>query len=41
MQEPGIAWPRVTVFHLDEYAGLPEGHPISFRAATSGAVRGS
>ena len=32
VQEPGIAWPRVTVFHLDEYAGLPEGHPASFRS---------
>lgn len=31
VQKPGIAWPRVTVFHLDEYAGLPEGHPASFR----------
>jgi glucosamine-6-phosphate deaminase len=27
----GIAWDRVTVFHLDEYAGLPITHPASFR----------
>src|SRR3712207_50306 len=29
--EPGIDWPRVTAFHLDEYVGLPETHPASFR----------
>lgn len=29
--EPGIAWDRVTVFHLDEYIGLPLNHPASFR----------
>ncbi len=26
-----IDWPRVTVFHLDEYIGLQESHPASFR----------
>ena len=26
-----IDWARVTVFHLDEYVGLPESHPASFR----------
>ena len=26
-----VDWPRVTVFHLDEYVGLPETHPASFR----------
>ena len=26
-----IAWDKVTVFHLDEYVGLPESHPASFR----------
>lgn len=26
-----IAWERVSVFHLDEYAGLPVTHPASFR----------
>ncbi len=26
-----IDWPRVEAFHLDEYAGLPAGHPASFR----------
>jgi len=26
-----IDWPRVTAFHLDEYIGLPETHPASFR----------
>ena len=27
----GVAWNRVTVFHLDEYIGLPISHPASFR----------
>jgi glucosamine-6-phosphate deaminase len=26
-----LYWPRVTVFHLDEYAGMPATHPASFR----------
>jgi glucosamine-6-phosphate deaminase len=26
-----IPWSKVTVFHLDEYVGLPETHPASFR----------
>lgn len=29
--EPGISWDRVTMFHLDEYLGLSENHPASFR----------
>ena len=29
--EPGIDWARVELFHLDEYVGLPESHPASFR----------
>lgn len=28
---PGIDWSRVTAFHLDEYVGLPDSHPASFR----------
>jgi len=31
VREPDIAWNRVTVFHLDEYVGLPITHPASFR----------
>ena len=31
VQEPGIDWSRVTVFHLDEYIGLPITHGASFR----------
>jgi glucosamine-6-phosphate deaminase len=27
----GIDWPRVELFHLDEYVGIPEDHPASFR----------
>ena len=26
-----IPWEAITVFHLDEYVGLPNGHPASFR----------
>ena len=26
-----INWQRITFFHLDEYVGLPESHPASFR----------
>jgi glucosamine-6-phosphate deaminase len=28
---PNIDWSRVEMFHLDEYVGLPESHPASFR----------
>ncbi|WP_209331752.1 glucosamine-6-phosphate deaminase [Lunatimonas salinarum] len=31
LQEKGIAWDKVTMFHLDEYLGLPITHPASFR----------
>jgi glucosamine-6-phosphate deaminase len=31
VNEPGMAWGRVTAFHLDEYVGLPVTHPASFR----------
>jgi glucosamine-6-phosphate deaminase len=27
----GIDWSKTTVFHLDEYVGLPDSHPASFR----------
>jgi glucosamine-6-phosphate deaminase len=27
----GIDWNRVDVFHMDEYVGLPDNHPASFR----------
>ena len=26
-----IEWPRITTFHLDEYAGMSASHPASFR----------
>ena len=29
-EETDIAWERVTLFHLDEYIGLPGDHPASF-----------
>jgi glucosamine-6-phosphate deaminase len=28
---PGIDWSEVEMFHLDEYVGIPESHPASFR----------
>jgi glucosamine-6-phosphate deaminase len=31
LRETEIAWERVTIFHLDEYVGLPVTHPASFR----------
>lgn len=31
VQQPGIDWSKVTFFHLDEYAGMPDTHPASFR----------
>lgn len=30
-REQGIDWSRTTMYHLDEYVGLPESHPASFR----------
>ena len=27
----GVDWPKVTMFHMDEYLGLDAGHPASFR----------
>ncbi len=29
--EPGIDWSKITIFHLDEYIGLPADHPAGFR----------
>lgn len=29
--ERGIPWDRITVFHMDEYLGMDEHHPASFR----------
>lgn len=31
VRAPDLTWDRVTVFHLDEYVGLPVTHPASFR----------
>jgi glucosamine-6-phosphate deaminase len=31
VREPEINWNRVSIFHLDEYVGLPITHPASFR----------
>lgn len=31
VREPGIAWEKITAFHLDEYVGIPITHPASFR----------
>lgn len=29
-RQPGIDWSRVNAYHMDEYVGLPLGHPKSF-----------
>jgi glucosamine-6-phosphate deaminase len=31
VEQEEIAWPRVEMFHMDEYIGLPPQHPASFR----------
>jgi len=31
VKEPGIAWDKITAFHLDEYVGMPITHGASFR----------
>jgi glucosamine-6-phosphate deaminase len=31
VKQPDVHWSRVTMFHLDEYIGLPADHPASFR----------
>lgn len=31
LNETDIDWTKVTMFHLDEYIGLPDSHPASFR----------
>ena len=31
LQKKSIDWKKITVFHLDEYKGLPADHPASFR----------
>src|SRR5262249_52017141 len=30
-REAGVDWSKVEMFHLDEYVGLPDDHPASFR----------
>jgi len=30
VRSPGVEWPEVEMFHLDEYIGLPADHPASF-----------
>src|SRR5688572_21691006 len=31
VRAPGIDWAKTVFFHLDEYVGLPDTHPASFR----------
>ncbi len=38
--QPGIDWQRTVFFHLDEYVGLPEDHPASFRRYLRERVEG-
>ena len=37
-QQPGIDWSRVNGYHMDEYVGLPLGHPKSFNHFLSEAI---
>ncbi len=30
LREMDVDWSKITVFHMDEYVNLPEGHPASF-----------
>lgn len=34
----GLPWPAVTIFHMDEYLGLPPGHSASFPAVLRRAL---
>jgi glucosamine-6-phosphate deaminase len=31
VETPGLDWNRIEVFHMDEYVGMPDEHPASFR----------
>ncbi len=31
VRQPDVAWPRVEVFHMDEYLGMSRTHPASFQ----------
>ncbi|MBL7111578.1 MAG: glucosamine-6-phosphate deaminase [Bacteroidales bacterium] len=31
LKQKDIDWGRITVFHLDDYMGIPDSHPASFR----------
>lgn len=31
LKKHNIDWKKITVFHLDEYKGIPDSHPASFR----------
>lgn len=31
VENTGVDWSKVVLFHLDEYVGIPEEHPASFR----------
>ena len=31
LQVPGLSWRNVEVFHMDEYVGISDAHPASFR----------
>jgi glucosamine-6-phosphate deaminase len=31
VRQPDLDWAKVTFFHLDEYVGIPDRHPASFR----------
>lgn len=31
VQIPEVPWGRISIFHMDEYVGIPDTHPASFR----------
>jgi glucosamine-6-phosphate deaminase len=39
--QPGIAWERVVLFHLDEYLGIPPDHPASMHRYIQEHIIGS
>ena len=36
INQEGIGWSRIHLFHLDEYVGIPSSHPASFRKYLQG-----
>lgn len=41
IQKKGIDWSKITIFHLDEYNGLSDQHPASFRKILNDRILGN